>query len=137
VANQRRRRELQGVHFTDRVVLKEFQMTLLASLPSGDCLEGLDVPADERPQRDGLVLLAARHRLVFELYFPVLGPTRGRRRQRKRLAFLMDESLSLPDTNDRGVPRRTVRLLACAYGCHGGIGGDRLFMSPLRHLRNP
>jgi hypothetical protein len=83
VANQRRAGEFQGVHFADRVVLEQLEMTLLASLPSGDRLEGLDVPADERGQRYGLV------------------------------------------------------LLACAYCCHGGIGADKLFMSPLRHLCNP
>jgi hypothetical protein len=39
------------------VALEELEMTLFASLPFGNRLEGLDVPADERCQRNGVVCL--------------------------------------------------------------------------------
>jgi hypothetical protein len=44
-------------------------MTLFASLSSEDRLESLNLPADDRPQRDGLVLLAVWHNLL-SLYDP-------------------------------------------------------------------
>ena len=67
VANQRRGSELQGVYLADGVALEELEMALLASLPFGNRLEGLDVPADEGREADGPVLLAAWYGLVFEL----------------------------------------------------------------------
>src|SRR5271165_2463767 len=90
VADQRRRGEFQCVYLADSVSLEELEMTLLASLPFGNRLEGLDVPADERCQRDGVVLPAAWHSLVFELHFAVLGPACGSRTLRKSPVLLLD-----------------------------------------------
>jgi len=61
-------------------------MTLLASLPFGDRLERLDVPADERCKRHRPALLAARHALVFELHFVVLAQESAAERWVKVLA---------------------------------------------------
>ncbi len=44
---------------TDRVVFEELKVTLCASLAFGNRLEGLDVPADERCQGNGVMRPAA------------------------------------------------------------------------------
>lgn len=131
VANQRGGGELQGIHFTDRVVLEELEMTLLASLPSGDRLEGFDVPADEGREADGPVLLAAGYGLVFELYFAV----------HECLGFPMDDHLVQALPYDRGVADRTIGLPACLDRCHDGIWRRQAdlvsFMSPPQTLNYP
>jgi hypothetical protein len=118
VANQRRRGEFEGIYLTDLVVFEELEMALLASLPFGNRLEGLDVPADERGQRNGHVLHPPGHGLVFELHFAVLGPACGRGTLRKSPVLLLDQRSAFPDANDRCVARGTVGLSACSYLCH-------------------
>jgi hypothetical protein len=54
--DQHRGREHQGVRLADGVTLEELQMGLLASLPLGDRLEGLDVPPDQFRERRCTVL---------------------------------------------------------------------------------
>jgi hypothetical protein len=141
VANQRRGGELQGIHFADCVVLEELEMTLLASLPSGDRLEGFDVPADEGREADGPVLLAAGYGLVFELYFAVPGPGQRRGAVYECLGFPMDDHLVQTLPYDRGVADRTIGLPACLDRCHDGIWRRQAdlvsFMSPPQTLNYP
>src|SRR5580698_4471353 len=137
VANQRRGGEFQGIYLTDRVAFEELEVALLASLPFGNRLEGLNVPADERCQRNGLVLPAAWHSLVFELHFAVLGPTGGRGPMSESPGLLMNDRLSTAQPNDRCIAGGTVRLLAYLDVGHGDLGGDMTFLSPLRRLCNP
>src|SRR5580658_5570768 len=112
-------------------------MTLFTSLPSGDLLEGLDVPADEGGPGYGLVLLAARQSLVFEPHFAVLGPTDGRGPMSERPGLLMNDRLSTAQPNDCCIAGGTVRMLASLDVGHGDLGGDMTLLSPLRRLCNP
>jgi hypothetical protein len=57
----------------------------------------------------------------------VLRPAHRGSPQREGPVFLLDDRLSLSNSGDRRVSRGAVRLLAGAYRCHGGFGGDKLF----------
>jgi hypothetical protein len=118
MTDQRRRSEFQGVYLADSVALEELEMTLLASLPFGNRLEGLDVPPDQCCQRNGPVLPAAWYGLVFELNLAVFGPACRSRTLRKGTVLLLDQRSPFTDANDRGVARGTVGLPACSYLCH-------------------
>ena len=124
VADQRSCGEFQGVYLVDSVALEELEMTLLASLPSGDRLEGLDVPADERCQRNGVVLPAAWHGLVFELHFAVLGPACGGRTLRKSPVLLPDQRSPFANAKLPGMPENTAETPDAKTPINVGVSAD-------------
>jgi hypothetical protein len=94
-------------------------MSLFASLPFRDRLEGLDVPPNELSQCRCTVFCALQSGWVFELDLPMFRPRQSRRARGERLALLMQNGDATPNADDRCVADRTVCLLAGFDGCHG------------------
>ncbi len=97
--------ELRGgqrerVLLSDRVTLKELKVGLLATLPSRDAAERVDVTADQAREGARLVVLAELARRVFESDFSRFGPTRRCCAVGERLRFSMDNLSALPDPNN-------------------------------------
>jgi hypothetical protein len=128
------------VHIANRVLFKEYELRLLASLPLRNVLKAIDVPADQRAQFGRRLLCASQGSWVFQGNLAMLAPSLSSAAMGKSLSFLM-EHFSLPTDTDYGrVPNRTVGLLSSFDGWHAnltlrGQGIYVPFLSP-RQLKN-
>jgi hypothetical protein len=96
VLDQHRGGQVQGIGLAERMALQEFEMGLLAALPLGDCLERLDIPANQLGERGRSLLLSDQGGGIFKRNLAMPGPAQR--------CSSMRESLAFP-VNDRG-PRR-------------------------------
>ena len=86
------------------MLLQEFQLTLLRSLPFRQALERIDVPADQTRQGDVAVLGAQERCRVFKLDFTCPSLLFGGRTTGERLRLLMDEALAMMQADLGCVP---------------------------------
>ena len=96
--------------FAERMPLQEFQMSLLASLPAGNGLKRVDVPADQLCKSGCSLLDTNQGCRVFERDLAVLGPAQGCGAMRKRSAFPVQDCPLAAQPDDGCVARCTVRL---------------------------
>jgi hypothetical protein len=118
------------------MAFKKLKVRLLASLPFGDRLERVDVPANELAQGLGSVLRLLDGGRVLEFNFSTARPLVRCAAMRKCLRLMVKQDTVSSNANDRAVTRRTVGLLARAYRGHGVLRGDMAFLSPFFHLEN-
>jgi hypothetical protein len=136
VLHQTSRRQRKYIALADPVPFEKLEVSLFAALPSRDGLESIDVPADHTSQALGAALGSGDSRGVFELDLAMSGPGERRGAMGEGLRFAVNNRLSLSDSDDRRVPSEAVRLLSSADVSHADLGGDTLFLSRIRRLRN-
>ena len=117
------RGERKRVALADRMAFQEFELRLLGALPLGDLPKGVEVPADQPPERPWLIASAQRARRILEGDFAMLGPSFRMSTEGEGLRFSVQDPLSIADADDGRIPHRPVGLLSCENVCHGRPSG--------------
>ncbi len=107
-----------------RMPLQEFQMSLFASLPARNRLEGVDVPADQFGKGRGASPQPSELPRIFERNLAMPGPTHGCRAVGKCPAFPMQDLSLAAQADYCRVASGTVGLLAYFDRWHDRNSGE-------------
>jgi hypothetical protein len=109
----------------------------LRASPAGDLEKAVDTPADEAGKREFLLLRQLECSGLFQLDLAIFGARGGGSAESECLAFTVDDCLAPRTAHDCRLPDHSVRLFSRFNRGHTAPGGDKVFLCPLRLLRNP